>query len=146
MIAKSLREAATHTTAVRKLLLRKSEDLVCRNLMCERVGEACVCKLSLVLERLPELTHLDVSGNKLGALPPAVAALRNLTELDVSGNRLKSLPSLAQLTALETLRVEDNPDLASVPADAPALRRVFAKGTAPTFTLPSSMTTVQLDK
>ncbi|EQC37274.1 hypothetical protein SDRG_05498 [Saprolegnia diclina VS20] len=143
MIAKSLRDAATHTSAVRQLVLRKSEDLLCMNLMCERVGEACVCKLSVVLERLPQLEHLDVSRNNLKSLPPAIFSLRHLTSLNVSGNKLSSLPDglLSNLASLEALYVEDNPDLTALPADAvlPALTHVYARGTSPTFTLPPSL-------
>ena len=31
---------------VESLSLEKCEDLVCKNLMCEKLGEVCVCKLA----------------------------------------------------------------------------------------------------
>lgn len=54
MIARSIREASA-LKHVRSLLLRRSEDLVCRNMLCEKVGEPCVCRLDLVLSRIPQL-------------------------------------------------------------------------------------------
>lgn len=54
MIARSIREASA-LKQVSSLVLRRSEDLVCRNMLCEKVGEPCVCRLDLVLARIPKL-------------------------------------------------------------------------------------------
>ena len=42
-----------------KLRLHASEELLCTNMMCDRVGASCLCKLSMALERLRDLRHLD---------------------------------------------------------------------------------------
>ena len=44
------------------------EDLVCVNIMCERVGDACICRLSRVLERpsMQGLHTLRLAGNGCG--------------------------------------------------------------------------------
>ncbi|KAH9110332.1 hypothetical protein LEN26_013784 [Aphanomyces euteiches] len=135
-----VREAAMHMGAVRELILRQSEDLLCRNLMCERVGDACMCRLSIVLEKLPNLTTLDVSANRLPALPPSVFQLGRLEELvlaknqlgddvfkdmhnfqrlrrvDLSNNQLTTVPSaLAELPNLEMIDVRGNPLTAPLP-------------------------------
>ncbi|OQS01902.1 hypothetical protein THRCLA_21571 [Thraustotheca clavata] len=145
MIAKSLRDAATHTSSVQKLVLRKSQDLVCRNLMCERVGEACVCKLSLVLERLPQLEELDVSENKLQMLPPSIFQLSKLKQLNVSGNMLtsQSLEQLGQLKELQILHVENNPKIEQLPVkELPALKHIYARGTSLNLKLPEELKNV----
>ena len=60
--------------------------------MCEHVGEPCICRLSAVLDKLPNLEQLDLSHNGLTALPEAVNQLSRLTYLDLRGNKLKGLP------------------------------------------------------
>jgi Leucine-rich repeat (LRR) protein len=55
------------------------------------------------------LTHVDLSLNKLDALPDAVGALRSLTALHVSNNRLASAPaSLARCQELRQLWLSNN--------------------------------------
>ncbi|CAM9855322.1 unnamed protein product [Ectocarpus sp. 12 AP-2014] len=109
VIARSLKDAARLGGATTSLLLRRSEDLVCQNLMCAKIGEACVCRLAVHLSRLGKLTELDVAENDLGVLPEPVFELPALEHLDVSGNGLKDLPaSVAALSSLRTLRLSDN--------------------------------------
>jgi len=53
---------------------------------------------------------LDLSYNRLTALPPEIANLTNLTELDLSDNQLTALPpEITKLTNLTMLRLSDNP-------------------------------------
>ena len=148
IIARSLREAATHMGNVRELILTRSEDLMCRNLMCERVGESCVCRLSLVLEKMPQLEKLDISYNNLVRLPPKVFDLKSLQELDISGNALTDEvfkntmheQNLLGLSQLQILRMEDN-CLTAIPTDVTKLehlKEVFAKGNPLIKTLDNS--------
>uniref|UniRef100_H3GEG4 Uncharacterized protein n=1 Tax=Phytophthora ramorum TaxID=164328 RepID=H3GEG4_PHYRM len=107
--ATSLRDIARSGARVEQLELRKSGDLVCRQLMCEHVGDACACRLALALERVPRLQRLCLADNQLRALPDAVFALRRLQALDVQRNRLSALAAdVQQLAQLETLDVSHN--------------------------------------
>lgn len=72
------------------------------NLMCEKVGDPCICRLSVVLEKLQHLEGLNLSGNKLISLPESVGQLQRLRYLDLSNNRLQTLPkSIQYLKQLE---------------------------------------------
>ncbi|RLN91539.1 hypothetical protein BBJ28_00015798 [Nothophytophthora sp. Chile5] len=116
--ARSFRDVARVGAAVSSLQLPQSPDLVCRNLMCEHVGDACACRLSLVLERVPQLQRLDLSNNALRALPASTFSLQELTQLDASHNQLTALPdAVAQLQALERLDLRANA-LQSLPVAA----------------------------
>lgn len=135
LVARSLRDVARGGPAVQELRLAASPDLVCRNLMCEHVGDACACRLALVLERVPQLRAMDLSGNQLRALPDSAFELSALATLDVSRNRLAELsPRVAQLQQLEVLDVRGN-GLAHLPESAllalPKLREVRVAGNAP---------------
>ncbi|DBA02945.1 TPA: hypothetical protein N0F65_005972 [Lagenidium giganteum] len=147
-VARSLKDVA-RGGAVQALLLPKSQDLMCRNLMCEHVGSSCTCRLALVLDRVPALqrmdlsnnnlralpdntfeltalTHLDVSGNVLTTLSPAIAQLQTLQDLDLRHNRLEALPeqALLALPHLQRLRIDGNP-LSVDAIESPALRRII---------------------
>ena len=96
------------------LRLRASTELICNNMLCEKVGETCLCKLSMCLERMHHLRHLDLRGNRLDRLPE-VWRLPHLETLDVRDNALESLPEeLSSMKSLSVLQVEGNP-LKSVP-------------------------------
>ncbi|RLN97597.1 hypothetical protein BBJ28_00011441 [Nothophytophthora sp. Chile5] len=117
-VARSFRDVARVGAAVSSLQLPQSPDLVCRNLMCEHVGDACACRLSLVLERVPQLQQLDLSSNALRALPASTFSLQELRQLDASHNQLTTLPDdVAQLQALERLDLRANA-LQSLPVAA----------------------------
>lgn len=73
---------------------------------------------SAFLERFPNVTSLQLSGNKLVQLP-GLGGLRRLVSLDSSANRLTLLDGLEQLTSLTQLILNDNhlstlPGLASL--------------------------------
>ncbi|KAG7385760.1 hypothetical protein PHYPSEUDO_001113 [Phytophthora pseudosyringae] len=109
VLATSLRDIARSGARVVELQLPKSGDLVCRQLMCEHVGDACACRLALALERVPHLQRLDLRNNQLRALPDAVFALQSLEALNLARNRLTTLSTDVQkLTQLETLDVSHN--------------------------------------
>lgn len=111
-VARSLAEASSLAAkgGPSSLILKGGEDLVCRNLMCESVGEPCICRLSLVLSRCKNLTTLDLSSSNLTALPDTLFDARGLVSLDVSSNKLKSLPSsIEKLSQLKKLHVDGNP-------------------------------------
>ncbi|CAN0072667.1 unnamed protein product [Hapterophycus canaliculatus] len=131
VIARSLKDAARFGSATTSLLLRRSEDLVCQNLMCAKLGEACLCRLAVHLSRLGGLRELDIAGNELGILPEPVFELPALEHLDASGNGLKDLPAgIAALSSLRTLRLSDNA-LTALPAELaslPLLKEVHLGG------------------
>ena len=110
LVATSLSEATRAGKRLRELVLPKSMDLKCVNLMCEKVGTPCICRLARVLALTPEVERLDLSQNELTALPEEVFKLRNLRTLDLSQNRLTTLPpGILQLARLEVLAVDGNP-------------------------------------
>lgn len=138
-------------------------ELVCRNLMCEDVGGACVCRLArctgqlegAAVEELRLVDHglsempvevlaplagtlrvLDLSRNRLRAVPAAVAGLDRLTELRLDGNAIDCWPAgLAPSDlppGLEVLTAAGN-GLRGAPPDAelraalPALRELAVR-------------------
>lgn len=100
----SLGQAVRTSRTVQTLDLRESPDLLCVNLMCEKVGDPCICRLSAVLERLPQLKHLNLSHNQLTSIPDSIGRLTELHSLDLSHNNLSNLPeSLKDLSQLKVL-------------------------------------------
>ena len=82
---------------------------MCNNLLCEKVGEPCICRLSRALERLPALVRLNLSGNGLVGLPDSICALQQLQHLDLSNNSIQQLPGcLWRMPALQCLDVRSN--------------------------------------
>lgn len=111
-IARTLAQVSRNVNGrITHLLLPNSLDLQCRNLMCERVGECCVCRLSLTLDRTPFLKVLDLSNNQLDRLPDNLWTLKHLEELNLSENNLTQLPidKIDQLTRLKLLTLTGNP-------------------------------------
>lgn len=105
-IARSFRDVAmAKAHIIEELLLSRSEDLVCKNVMCGNLGDACACRLSQILERLPNLIALDISYNKLRSIPEAVFTLKKLQRLNVRGNRITYIPDV--ITSLQGLKVLD---------------------------------------
>lgn len=100
--AASLGQAVRNAATVETLSLEASPDLLCMNLMCEKVGDPCICRLSVVLEKLHQLEGLNLSGNKLISLPDSIGQLQRLRYLDLSNNKLHTLPkSIQYLKQLE---------------------------------------------
>ena len=80
---------------------------------------------------LTALTHLDLNGNQLIALPPSPGKLTALTHLILDGNQLADLPeSLGNLTALTYLDLSGN-QLPGVPRQLiPLIARGMSLGLA----------------
>ena len=95
VIVKSLRElmtAITEQKRLRGIILNASADLICNNLMCEKVTEPCICKLERVLQHVDtdNIEIMDLSNNNLKDLPPSMHNFTNLKQLNVSGNLLSA--------------------------------------------------------
>lgn len=102
--AASLGQAVREADTVNVLNLQESPDLLCVNLMCEKVGDPCICRLSRVLEKLHHLEGLNLAGNSLVSLPESIGQLEQLQHLDLSNNNLQSLPkSMQQLRRLKVI-------------------------------------------
>ena len=73
---------------------------------------------------LAALTALDLSGNRLAAIPPELGVMAALTALDLSGNQLAAIPpELGGLAWLTTLDLSDN-QLAAIPPELAWLTRL----------------------
>jgi hypothetical protein len=84
--------------------LTASQDLLCMNLMCEKVGTPCICRLSLCLERLAAVETLSLANNSLTDIPSSLWHLTSLRELDLSRNCLQILhPDVQQLHNLRVI-------------------------------------------
>lgn len=96
--------------AMQELNLASSVELTCTNIICEKVGDPCICRLSHALERLKNLVSLNLSGNRLTALPTSIGSLNCLEILDASNNDLRELPpTIGDLQTLQTLNITGNP-------------------------------------
>lgn len=51
------------------LCLSASEELLCGDPVCMRFGDLCLCRLSMQLERLKHVRHLDLRHARLDRLP-----------------------------------------------------------------------------
>ncbi|VVO47756.1 hypothetical protein PS838_00130 [Pseudomonas fluorescens] len=65
------------------------------------------------LENFPQLRALDLGGNAMNRLPPAIGELRQLTNLMLDNNQIALTPQavarLRNMTRLEVLWMQDNP-------------------------------------
>ena len=110
-VARSIAEAVSRKEPVLQLVLRASKDLICNNLFCERVTEPCVCRLDRMLssKKLTDLRELDLSDNRLSALPPSIGNLTALEVLNISGNNLTQIPPFVEhLPNLKLLNLSGN--------------------------------------
>lgn len=98
---------------VKSLILSSSEDLICKNLFCEKVTEPCICRIERVLSKINNKTieSIDLSNNKLESLPPSLANMINLKVLNLNNNQLRKIPDeiLSKLNKLEELHLKNNP-------------------------------------
>jgi hypothetical protein len=86
IVAHSLTEAIQFGSALQELILKpNSNELTCVNMMCEKLGDPCICKLGRCLSRTPNLKRLEIAGHNLVALPESIGELSQLTHLDISG-------------------------------------------------------------
>ena len=111
--AKSLLQL-TQRKVVKSITLRGSEDLMCVNLFCEKVGGPCICRLERALSKEQLATtveDLDLSNNNLTQLPPSLLKLTQLRVLNLSQNQFMTLnvESLSTLPHLRHLNVCSNP-------------------------------------
>ena len=114
-VARSLREASkmTHVT---ELDLSSSDSFVCKNMMCEFVGESCICRLALWTyqnqTKLSTLKTLNLSSNTLTKLPDTLFDFNTIEKLDLSFNRLQHIPeTITNLSSLTVLDLRGNPIL-----------------------------------
>mmetsp|Transcript_7207 Transcript_7207/g.12785 ORF Transcript_7207/g.12785 Transcript_7207/m.12785 type:complete len:150 (+) Transcript_7207:154-603(+) len=135
--------AAAAKTAARgekvlRLLLAESVDLQCRNIMCEKLEEACVCRLArfVTQTRLVDLIELDITSNRLDVLPTTVfEELPALEKLVLAKNNLRTVPEeVSKLSNLQILDIRENP-IESLPTEAiaslPKLEQLFVQGLSP---------------
>lgn len=98
--ARSLKDVARYHKAVKQLVLEASPDLSCVNIMCEKVGEVCICVCVLgCCENHPH--HLCISPRDTTQfhLQPCICKLGvslsfapNVERVNLSSNGLEALP------------------------------------------------------
>ena len=85
----SLRLAIANKHNARSLILPPgAPELVCSNMMCAHVGDACSCRLAVAIEKLPNLHTLVVANNQLRTLPDTILKHKALRTVDARANRL----------------------------------------------------------
>lgn len=82
--AKSLSQAFKFRNTATALIMSSHPDLLCMNMMCEKVGGPCACRLALALSRMPLLRRVDISRNSFNVLPDSLTELSDLQHLDLS--------------------------------------------------------------
>jgi Leucine-rich repeat (LRR) protein len=105
-VARSLAELLRMKKSVTEVILVGSPDLVCNNLMCEKVTKPCLCRLERALEGsiASRVEILDLSGNRLEGVPPAVTRMPKLRVLDLRNNAFEHMPKeLEKLTGVKIL-------------------------------------------
>ena len=101
---------ANRSPSMKALDLRNSSDLQCVNMMCEKVGEACVCRLGRVLEKNgQELRSLCPRGQQADAAACHRIRAASLASFLVSENALEETQSVVNLKSLKVLDVTGNP-------------------------------------
>jgi len=116
MIVTTLREIIFSMQSgqrVSKIILKSSPDMLCTNLMCEKVTLPCMCKLEATLNKinLDYCTLLDLSGNNMTSLPNNISRMKNLNELHIQNNLLVSIDDtlFENMTDLKLINVTGNP-------------------------------------
>ena len=95
------------------LNLSESEDLICKNLMCEKLDEVCICKLarwiSINGSALENLEALELENNGLTILPDSLFDLKKVKYLNLRHNSLTDFPEgIARLDNLKILDISHN--------------------------------------
>ena len=103
---------ASTALASKALLLPASEEMICKNLKYEKVGNPFICRLERVLQRADpaNLYKIDLSRNSLTALPPSLSRMTELRVLILKNNMFTSIPKeVASLNQLRVLDISTNP-------------------------------------
>jgi Leucine-rich repeat (LRR) protein len=115
VVAKSLAELNRLKGTATKLHLVSSEDIVCRDIQCERVTRSCACKLAVALEKSGQnLREIDLSGNNLDSVPESLfEKCANLERLSLRNNKLtvEAIGKHYKLRKLKLLELGGNPGM-----------------------------------
>ena len=114
MIAKSLAELVIkNNRIIQKISLNASEDLICKNIFCEKLLSPCICRLERALDKFQsplDINSIDLSNNSLNLLPLSLKKYTNVQNLNLQSNNLKDLDLdlIESLTKLEILDISQN--------------------------------------
>jgi hypothetical protein len=122
MKATNLRHLATLLRENRPIssitITQSSGDATCMNLLCERVGLSCICRIASTFENynkqqpqlLHEVTELILAGMNFTQLPDFSMIFPKLQRLDISGSHFKQLP-MYSFPYLKELDISNSPYL-----------------------------------
>ena len=128
-VARNIADALVHPKSVKQLALLPGNDIPrldmqCRNMLCEKIGKPCICRLATVLQQMTSLRSLLLTGNGLEDLPDTLWALRELEVLDLRDNQLTMVsPRISELESLKILKLSGNPRIV-LPSESLASMRL----------------------
>lgn len=118
LIVRSINEIIKNKgKAITGIVLSASDDLVCRNMMCEKLLQPCVCRLEHVLHQFVShpmhVDTLDLSNNKLEFSPPAITKFSMLTTINLSKNKFPTVEKIpwdeiVKISSLKCIDLSDN--------------------------------------
>jgi hypothetical protein len=93
-----------------------NNDATCINIMCERVGNSCICRVASAFQihsqqypnAFTHVTELIMAGMNFNTLPDFSHYFPQLERLDISGNGFTELP-LHKFTHLKEINISNTP-------------------------------------
>ena len=103
-VFKSTRAAMKSPLAVRTLDLSGSQELVCKNIMCPKLEETCICRLAFFLSQndFANLRSLVLRNNNISTFAFSILNGTNISHIDLRENNIKEIDK-DQLKELATI-------------------------------------------
>lgn len=95
--------------SINDIILNNCDDFICKNMMCEKVLQTCLCRIDVALTALENplsIETIELANNELDRLPPSISRFVNMKKLIVANNQLKDLP-LTMLSSFSNIEYID---------------------------------------